>query len=80
MNDKLISTLSKREILSLPGFSNTNATLNELRTQLNSKLISMNINKRGVRVKDYIKAFKQADNELFNKISNEKLNRQQHKQ
>ena len=80
MNDKLISTLSKREILSLPGFSNTNATLNELRTQLNNKLISMNINKRGVRVKDYIKAFKQADNELFNKIRNEKINRQQQKQ
>ena len=80
MNDKLLSKLTKRDILSLPGFTNRKASLSELRTQLNNRLVSMNINKRGARTIDYINAFKHADNELFNKLSHDKINKQQHKQ
>ncbi|KAK8888354.1 hypothetical protein M9Y10_039422 [Tritrichomonas musculus] len=80
MNDKLLSKLTKRDILSLPGFTNRKASLSELRTQLNNRLTTMNINKRGARTIDYINAFKHADNELFNKLSHDKINKQQHKQ
>lgn len=79
MSGKLLSKLSKRDILSLPGFTDRKAPLNELRTQLNNRLVSMNINKRGARTIDYINAFKHADNELFNKISHDKINKQQYK-
>ena len=79
MNDKLLSKLTKRDILKLPGFTNINAPLAELRIQLRNRLIPMNINKRGVRVNDYIRSFKKDDNELFNKIKNDKINKQHDK-
>lgn len=65
MKNKLLSKLTKRDILSLPGFANKTASLRELKGELSNRLISMHINRRGVCVDDYIRAFDKDDNKLF---------------
>ena len=75
MNDKLISKLTKRDILQLPGFTNKNESLQQLRQQLHQRLIDFKLLSRGITVNDYIHAFKRKDNQLFAKINQDKQNR-----
>ena len=59
-SNKLISKLTKRDILSLPGFSGlNNVLLPKLKEMLRAHLIKKNIFKRGVRIKDYLDYYKQ---------------------
>ena len=72
---KLLSRLSKAEILSLPGFrKHKKCTIRKLKSLLKQSIKDMGINFRGVRVKDYVKRFNEItlDNEIFNRISNMK--------
>ena len=79
MVSKRLSKLTKKDILSLPGFQNNNmSSMRELKQQLRKRLDDMNINMRGVCVDDYIRAFKRADNELFSKIYHHKINQANH--
>ena len=82
-----IKSLTKRLILQLPGFSqHRNRTLPQLRQLLSTKLTELGINRRGVKVRDYIDAYnqreKQTDDELFTNISRNKQARKkkQHEQ
>lgn len=59
-SNKLISKLTKRDILALPGFSGLNKVLlPKLKEMLRAHLIKKNIFKRGVRIKDYLDYYKQ---------------------
>ena len=74
MEQKNIKSLTKRQILTLPGFTNLrNKTLKEIKQQLNVKLTELNLTRRGIKVRDYITAYSEKqtrdDNELFNKLS-----------
>ena len=84
MEQKNIKSLTKRQLLTLPGFSNLrNKTLKEIKQQLNVKLTELNLTRRGIKVRDYITAYSEKqtrdDNELFNKLSANKKQRQQTK-
>ena len=74
---KLLSKLSKSEILSLPGFKKyENLTVRQLKPILKKSIRDLDIDFRGVRVKDYVKKFneaqKKSDEELFKRISSKK--------
>ena len=77
---KLISKLSKSEILSLPGFKKYNSlTVRELKPILKKSIRDLDIDFRGVRVSDYINRVKEieedqkkSDEELFKQISSKK--------
>ena len=61
---KLISKLTKNEILQLPGITGRNQTVKQLRNQLNSNIRNLGLNSYGLRVNQYKDKFKQKDNEL----------------
>ena len=69
---KLISKLTKNEILQLPGITGRNQTVKQLRNQLNSNIRNLGLNSYGLRVNQYKDKFKQKDNELFRNISKKK--------
>ena len=83
---KLLSRLSKSEILSLPGFDRYGSLkIKELKPILKKSIKQMNIAFRGVRVDDYVNRFneikreqKQSDDDLFKRMST--MKRQQQKQ
>ena len=53
--DKLLSKLSKSEILSLPGFDRyTSKKVKELKPLLKKSIKDLGIDFRGVRVSDYV--------------------------
>ena len=59
---KLISKLSKSEILSLPGFKKYNSlTVRELKPILKKSIRDLDIDFRGVRVSDYINRVKEIE-------------------
>lgn len=58
MEQKNIKSLTKRQLLTLPGFTNLrNKTLKEIKQQLNVKLTELNLTRRGIKVRDYITAY-----------------------
>ena len=76
-SSRCIKSLTKRLISQLPGFSqHRNRTLPQLKQLLSTKLTELGINRRGVKVRDYIDAYnqreKQTDDELFTNISRNK--------
>ena len=82
---KLLSRLSKSEILSLPGFDRYGSLkIKELKPILKKSIKQMNIAFRGVRVSDYVNRFneireqKQSDDDLFKRMST--MKHQQQKQ
>ena len=78
MSNPLISQLTKTQILSLPGFQNKGKkTKDELKNELNRNITRMRLAKKGLRVNDYINAFKKNDDMLFKNISKQKQNKQQ---
>ena len=90
---KLLSKLSKSEILSLPGFDRylqskfdkayQTLKIRELKPLLKKSIKQLNINFRGVRVNDYVNRFNEikADDDLFNRMSSMKHQQQkQHRQ
>ena len=83
-NNVNIRSLTKRQLLTLPGFTNLrNMTLRQLKQELNVKLTEFGLTRRGVKVHNYITAFNEKqtrdDNELFNKLSLKKNSEQQAK-
>ena len=81
MSNPLISQLTKTQILSLPGFQNKGKkTKDELKNELNRNITRMRLAKKGLRVNDYINAFKKNDDMLFKNISKQKQNKQKQKQ
>ena len=81
MNNPLISQLTKTQILSLPGFQNKGKkTKTELRNELNRNINRMRLAKRGLRINDYINAFKKDDDKLFKKMKKQKRDNQKTKQ
>ena len=81
MNNKLISQLTKTEILKLPGFSDkSKLTVKQLKELLKKSIRRMKISKRGLRVNQYISAYKEMDNQLFKNIQKNKQNRKTQKQ
>ena len=80
MSNKLISQLTKDEILALPGFNkNSNLTVKQLKLQLAKKMKKMKLTGRGLRVRDYINAYKEQDRQLFKNIEKNKQNRKAQK-
>ena len=80
VDNQLISKLTKKQILSLPGFQNKGKqTVKKLREELRQNISKMKINKRGLKVKDYIKAFNESDDKLFNNLRRQKNTRQKEK-
>ena len=80
-DNKYLSKLTKKEIILLPGFENKqNESLIDLRNQLNERLRKMNLNIRGIKVRDYKRRFKEQDNQLFNQMKNKKTKRNQQKE
>ena len=78
MNNKLISRLTKGEILQLPGMSGkSRQTVRVLREQIQENMRRMNINRRAMRVNDYRSAFENEDRALFQNIQ---AQNQQHRQ
>ena len=72
---KLLSRLSKSEILSLPGFKKYRSlTIRKLKPILNQSIKDLGINYRGVKVKDYVKKYNQksSDDKLFKRLSADK--------
>ena len=85
MNEKRIRSLTKREIIQLPGFDkHSNKSLRELKAILTTKLTELGINRRGIRVQDYINAYnqreKQTDDALFNRMTQTRMKQKQQKQ
>ena len=91
---KLLSKLSKSDILALPGFAKYNSLkIRQLKPILKQSIKDLQIDFRGVRVEDYIRRVneiesqRKADNELFNRMSSmkaltkkQKRNHEQYKQ
>ena len=83
---KLLSKLSKSEILSLPGFNDyRSSTIRELKSILKKNIKDFGIDFRGVRVNHYINKYKEFedkrradDDELFSRISNMKRDMRSH--
>ena len=83
---KLLSKLSKSDILALPGFAKYNSLkIRQLKPILKQSIKDLQIDFRGVRVEDYIRrvneieAQRKADNELFNRMSSMKASTKQQK-
>ena len=79
---KCIKSLTKRDILQLPGLNqHSRKSLHQLKQLLTTKLNELGINRRGVKVQDYTTAYqqheKEVDDALFNNLSTK---RKQHKQ
>ena len=83
LSNENIRSLTKRQLLTLPGFD-SKSTLSQLKQQLTTKLNELNINRRGIKVRDYIKAYndkqRHDDNELFNRITKDKQSRKRNSQ
>ena len=62
--NKLITRLSKSELLSLPGMNNKKGTIKQLREEVKENIARMKLNKKAVRVHDYIEAYKHIDREF----------------
>lgn len=81
---KLLSKLSKAEILSLPGFEKYKKyVIRQLKPLLKQSIKDLGINFRGVRVNDYVEKYekrKADDEKLFNRISNMKKDRRSYEQ
>ncbi len=78
MNNKLISRLTKGEILQLPGMSGkSRQTVRVLREQIQENMRRMNINRRAMRVNDYRSAFENEDRALFQNIQAQNQQRRQ---
>ena len=72
---KLLSRLSKSEILNLPGFDKYQSlTIRKLRPFLRQRISDLGVDFRGVKVIDYIKKFdqKSSDDKLFKRIAADK--------
>ncbi|KAK8895713.1 hypothetical protein M9Y10_013597 [Tritrichomonas musculus] len=77
MNTRLLSSLIKSEILSLPGFDRYKSyTVKQLKLLLKKKIKDLGIDYRGVRVFNYIDRYnkiqRSEDDELFKRISSNK--------
>ena len=71
MSNKLISQLTKDEILALPGFNkNSKFTVKQLKEQLNKNMKKMQLSGRGLRVRDYINAYKEQDKQYKQTLIN----------
>ena len=82
---RYIKSLTKRLIIQLPGMQQyRNNTLPQLKATLTTKLTELGINRRGIKVRDYISAYNQrereTDNNLFASISRDKQSRKQTQQ
>ena len=78
MNNKLISRLTKGEILQLPGMSGkSRQNVRVLREQIQENMRRMNINRRAMRVNDYRSAFENEDRALFQNIQAQNQQRRQ---
>ena len=85
MEQKNIKSLNRKQILSLPGFFNEplyqKSLLKELKIYLNQILDLYHINHRGVKVREYLKAYqKDLDDALFASIGKKKKQQQTKKQ
>lgn len=82
--DKLLSKLSKSEILSLPEFDRyTSKKVKELKPLSKKSIKDLRIDFRGVLVSDYVNKVEEnrkADEDLFQRISSLKDQRQSHEQ
>ena len=80
MNDKLISKLTKGEILQLPGMGqHRTRTIKELREIVKNNIIN-DFHQRtatGFRFSDYLKFYRRQDNQLFRQIKQNKRNLKQ---
>ena len=77
----LISQLTKTQILSLPGFQNKgDKTKPQLKEELNRNIKRMHLNRYGLRVNNYIDAFKRTDNTLFKNMKKQKQLKQKQEQ
>ena len=73
MSNKLVSKLTKKEILKLPGFEDKgNLTVKELRKQIDKNVKDMKLRSYGLRVNTYKNGFKQKDKELFRNVARKK--------
>ena len=55
---RTLLSLTKKEILKLPGFENLgNYLLSELKTFICQRLIAYNISRRGVKIEDYMECY-----------------------
>ena len=68
---KCVKSLTKREILALPGFNqHSRKSLRELKQLLTTKLNELGINRRGVKVQDYTTAYQQHEKEVDDTLFN----------
>ena len=75
VENRLISKLTKPQLLSLPGMNGKNRmTVVQLRAELKRNMQRMKVQSYGARVNDYVNAFRNEDNTLFKRMTTRKQN------